>query len=276
MSIELMSKVWKTDMPRPEKSVLLAYADSGEDDGTEIWPGTERMLTYTGYSRSQLQRITNKLLASGVMVQVEKGRRGRRAGYEIDLAHPTFNVAHDASLTEAGSEPEPDGDSGASRTDSGASRTDSDASDAPPPILYSHPILPSSSLAAVAAIVVPEIVDYQTEMKEALVAAMGWNPNDVTASQWGAVEKAGKELRDINADPDDTGRRAVIYRVNMPEGALLTPMALAKHWAACAEPNIPLSKREVTRAAGRQRARDMIAAGPPPMSDAQRKARAQQ
>ena len=48
MSVKVMGKVWDADLPPNLKLVLLAYADAAEHDGTEIWPGHERLASMTG------------------------------------------------------------------------------------------------------------------------------------------------------------------------------------------------------------------------------------
>ncbi len=80
-----MGKVWDTTLPANEKIVLLAYADHANDDGTSIYPGQDRMCVKTSYSAATISRITKGLVASGVLERVEKGRRGHRAVFKIDL-----------------------------------------------------------------------------------------------------------------------------------------------------------------------------------------------
>jgi hypothetical protein len=53
---------------------------------------------------------------------------------------------------------------------------------------------------------------------------------DITSQARGRYNKAVKELRDIDADPDEVPRRAQVYKVKWPNTSL-TPTALARHWA---------------------------------------------
>lgn len=99
MSVKVMGRVWDADLDPNLKMILLAYADAAEHDGTEIWPGWERIAKMTGYSRSTVARLTAKLLKSGVLVQVSEGRRGSRATYLIDLKHPTLKAIEDETLS---------------------------------------------------------------------------------------------------------------------------------------------------------------------------------
>ncbi len=100
MSVKVMGKVWDTDLPPNLKLVLLAYADAAEHDGFEIRPGHERLTSMTGYSRSQVERITRALISAGVLIRVQKGYRGRRARFAIPLDHAIF-VSQDATQSEA-------------------------------------------------------------------------------------------------------------------------------------------------------------------------------
>ena len=100
MSVKVMGKVWDTDLPPNQRLVLLAYADAAEHDGTEIWPGHERLASMTGYSRTQVERITRDLITAGVLIRVSKGYRGRRARFRIPLDHPTFMSQDDTQSVE--------------------------------------------------------------------------------------------------------------------------------------------------------------------------------
>ncbi len=136
MSVKVMGKVWDTNLPPNQRLVLLAYADAAEHDGTEIWPGHERLTSMTGYSRSQVERITRDLITAGVLIRVTKGYRGRRARFAIPLDHPAF-VSQDATQSKV--------DSVASAPDSVASETGKGSVDATRPVLpvpSSSPVLP--------------------------------------------------------------------------------------------------------------------------------------
>ena len=260
MSIHAMAPVWKANLKPNHKFVLLAYADSANEDGTESWPSWDALVEMTGYSRSTIAGVTKELIDLGVLVQTKRGRKGQRAEYTVVLDHPLITGSDNGTLF-----------SGSNPTDDRVQEPDDRVQNTAHRVQPTGP-LPSSSSVLSSRPVTPA-PDYQTRMKDAIVAAMGWNPSDVTASQWGRVEKAGKELRDISADPDDVARRAAIYVVNMPTGATLTPTALAGNWADCDQPRVPLSKQDVARAAERQRTIDLMNT-PTPISEARRKAQA--
>ena len=240
MSVKVMGRVWDANLEPNLKIVLLAYADAAEHDGTEIWPGWERLTRMTSYSRRSVTRITAELLDLGVLVQVSKGHTGRRASYQIDLSHPVMRVGQDG--------PQSDLESGPSETKSGTNRAKSGTPMAPlpssTPVLHSHPI--------------SEAATPRTVMKDSLVEAMGWNPKELTPRQWDKVEVAAKQLCDIDADPTEVQRRASVYRVNF-RGATMTPIAIATNWADLAEPRIPVSQRELEDAAANMRQKEAFA-----------------
>jgi hypothetical protein len=83
MSVKVMGRVWDADLSPNHKLVLLAYADAAEHDGTQSYPGWERLVKMTGYSRSQIERITRELLEIGVLTKTRQGFRGQRAEFAV-------------------------------------------------------------------------------------------------------------------------------------------------------------------------------------------------
>lgn len=76
------------------------------------------------------------------------------------------------------------------------------------------------------------------ELWEAMIAALGWDPLEITMSQRGPLNRALKELRQVGATPGEITRRAQIYADRWP-GVTLTPMSLAKHWAEMGRKTMP-------------------------------------
>lgn len=80
--------------------------------------------------------------------------------------------------------------------------------------------------------------EQQTYYKNAFLVAMvqiaGWDPNGVTGTQWGSMEKQAKALRNLNPPPDAAAvlRTTRIYRAKHPDWEC-TPAAVVKHWASC-------------------------------------------
>jgi len=64
---------------------------------------------------------------------------------------------------------------------------------------------------------------------DAVVDACRINPDELTPDARGALNKAIRGLRLVGATPADVPRRAAAYRRQLPN-AILTPLALAKHW----------------------------------------------
>lgn len=63
----------------------------------------------------------------------------------------------------------------------------------------------------------------------------------LTDSSRGAYNRALKDIRSVGAEPCDVYERAGNYRMHFPH-ATLTPPALAKHWALCAQGPRPTIK----------------------------------
>ncbi len=69
MSVKVMGHVWDLKLPANKKFVLLAYADHADHDGLNIYPATDSIAAKTGYSRRQVQRITDQLIADGYLIE---------------------------------------------------------------------------------------------------------------------------------------------------------------------------------------------------------------
>ena len=76
-----------------------------------------------------------------------------------------------------------------------------------------------------------------------MLACYGELTPNLTKSERGRCNAALKELREVNATPEDITLRAKRYPKIMPPGCALTASALAANWARCA-PQIQ-KKREV-------------------------------
>jgi hypothetical protein len=83
MSVKVMGQVWDADLPRPEKFVLLSYADHAAHDGTGIYPSVGRMAWKTGYTDRSIQTITKRLIKQGILVPDGKMSDGRNR-YRLD------------------------------------------------------------------------------------------------------------------------------------------------------------------------------------------------
>ena len=72
------------------------------------------------------------------------------------------------------------------------------------------------------------------ELWDAVVEVCGYDPDTLTKNEKGRIAKALKQLREVNAQPDEVRRRAAIYRRKY-QGMDLTPTALASNWNAVKE-----------------------------------------
>lgn len=85
MSVKVMGQVWDADLPRPEKFVLLSYADHAAHDGTGIYPSVGRMAWKTGYTDRSIQTITKRLVDQGILVPDGTMPDGRNR-YRLDAS----------------------------------------------------------------------------------------------------------------------------------------------------------------------------------------------
>lgn len=69
MSVKVMGIVWDLEMGKDEKLVLLAYADHANHEGINIFPSIDTVAKKTGYSRRSVQRITEKLIEHGFLLE---------------------------------------------------------------------------------------------------------------------------------------------------------------------------------------------------------------
>lgn len=77
MSIELMSRVWKCDLPPNLTLVLLAMADIARDDGSRCYPSVDFLAWKCNYSRRQIQNIIGSLRAKAILLVVRNDQGGR-------------------------------------------------------------------------------------------------------------------------------------------------------------------------------------------------------
>jgi hypothetical protein len=87
MSAKLMGQVWELDLPHGEQLVMLALADHGEDDGSQIFPSVDRLAWKTGYKTRQVQNILRALESRGLIEKVAYplGGRGHATEYKMNI-----------------------------------------------------------------------------------------------------------------------------------------------------------------------------------------------
>lgn len=93
MSGKIAGKVWKMDLPRPKKFVLLAMADFANGNGSSVKPSIKTIAAQTGYSERHVARIINDLRNDGLLHLVKSGRaEGRPSEYRIDVSADSVEV----------------------------------------------------------------------------------------------------------------------------------------------------------------------------------------
>lgn len=73
-----MTRVFKLSIPSTEKFVLLALADFGQDDGTNIFPSVPTLAQKVSMSERTVQGAIKRLQALGYLC-IRKNRQGGRA-----------------------------------------------------------------------------------------------------------------------------------------------------------------------------------------------------
>ncbi len=78
----------------------------------------------------------------------------------------------------------------------------------------------------------------RNEVLDALAVVGGGKPEEVPPSAWSGVAKSLADIRAVCPDvtADEIRRRAANYRTHFRD-AVISPQALAKHWARCSEPS---------------------------------------
>ena len=185
--------------------VLARYADN---DDLTAYPGRGTLAKRMGCHRASVDRAVEELIALGA---VTKQRRVSDGKYQSSL----YTIRRIAP----------------SRTHA----TTPVAPVQPPP---SHPcdielepqnVEPEEPIAAAPR----QAPAKKDELFEAVAEACGIDWNNLTKTGRGPLNKAVSELRGVGATPDQVKARAATYRKTYPD-AVLTPMALTKHWASLA------------------------------------------
>jgi len=202
LSIKVMSWVWdNAPVEGTELLTLLVIADHAAEDGTDSWPGVPTIARKTRRSERRVQEAIKALAAKGLIdVEVNAGgnaktpdqRRPNRYAVKMRGVKPASPQAPNRGEVE---------------------RESGVRSAAPYPSLDQ----PSKN----------KRVD---ELWEAMIEACGYELSDITASVRGRLNKALKELREVNATADQIRGAAAAYRKMYPNFTL-TPNAMVSNWA---------------------------------------------
>ena len=247
MSVKAMGRVWDSDLPPNLRLVLLAYADAAEHDGTQSYPGWERLVHMTGYSRSQVSAITRQLIDLGVLIQVKAGHRGQRAEFAIDFT-ALAKVSEPRTQTTAESvrqaEHSDSGEVSDDATHSGAESVASEGGKVSGPGDTSRPRPVQGDL-------LPTVVDHAEGMAsrrrrrdpiwDTLVEIFEEPTNDATR---GRRNRAVKLLRQSGATPEEIRLRVQMWPLHF-EKATLTDIALANRWDELGRPPMRARRTDI-------------------------------
>jgi len=219
-------------------ALLMKLADS---EG-RAWPGHRYMSNHLNMTRNTIGRAIRNLAQTGWVTIIKKDQAHTyvvHGSQQTRLQLGWLNNEAGAKtepvqkLDQTGSKTAPEPAQKLSHTDNQDRQPDTDTHLAP-------------------------VKEEHNEMVWALVDAMGWARYDIPKPQWGRLHKAAKTLTEIGADPTQVSHRAQVYQVNFA-GATMTPNAIATNWADLAEPRVPVTSREVNRAARKQATRVAVA-----------------
>jgi hypothetical protein len=85
MAIEVTRLVWTVPLSSSEKLILLALADHASADGTDIYPGTARLASMTGFTERWITKIRKRLVQAELLVVTKPPTPTTPAHYRIDL-----------------------------------------------------------------------------------------------------------------------------------------------------------------------------------------------
>ena len=87
MSVSVMGLCWYTKGLTPaQKVVLVALADHGEDDGSRVFPGVERLTFKTSLSERTVRRVLSDLRGKGLLIVIKDSTFHNTTEYRIDLS----------------------------------------------------------------------------------------------------------------------------------------------------------------------------------------------
>ncbi len=91
MSLDVAKLMWRLDMPSSVKLVAVRLADYANDDGSNVYPGVERLADECGISQRSVQRHLRHFENLGILVVVANagGGRGRATEFRIDVERVT-------------------------------------------------------------------------------------------------------------------------------------------------------------------------------------------
>jgi hypothetical protein len=197
-----MTWVWdNAPVEGTELLTLLVIADHASDDGTDSWPGIQTIARKTRRSERRVQEAVQTLAKKGLIdVEINAGGNSKTPAHQRPNRYTVrmSGVRSTAPQITAPGEVE---------------RESPVRSTAPKPSLEQ-----------------PSKNRQTDELWNAMLEACGYATADITASVRGRINKALKELREVNATPQQIRSAANAYRRTYPNFTL-TPNALVSNWA---------------------------------------------
>jgi hypothetical protein len=166
-----------------------------------------------GITPHQVRRAMDRLEAIGLVMSCTP--RGRTKHYAINYEHAMLDGAESPD-TNAAELP----DDGANLPDDGAEL---------PAYKDLHETKDEKNLAAA-----PREAPTKDDLFETVAQVCGISLDGITRTARGQLNKAVKELREVQATPEQIHHKAKAYRTQYPN-ATLTPTALTKHWSSFAQ-----------------------------------------
>lgn len=214
-----MSWVWEQDLPTTKKMLLLAIADHSDDEGNNAWPSKARLAKKVGVEPNRIRTLLRELEMAG-WIKTHK-QRGGTLNTPTDRRPNLYSIIMDRGLAQE--PPLEKGDRGLPRDAPRGLPHDAPRGLAQEPLIISS--TSSTSFGTQKRARKPDTIF------DAVIASCGIDPTVLTASARGAVNKAVKELREVDATPETIVQVADAYRKKWPELSI-SPSALAKHYPA--------------------------------------------
>jgi hypothetical protein len=210
-----------------DKLVLLGIANHEGDGGA--WPSVSTLARYANCTERSVQRSIGNLVSLGEVKVVAQagGNEGTRPDRRPNLYRVMVRCPSSCDGTSRHKErgdvdviPLRDG------VTSTAERGDIHGMNGVTPTSPEPSLEPSGK---------PLLPRERDTLFDAVATACGIDVPSITRSSRGALNRAVKELREVNATPDQIANVAKAYKATYPN-ASLTPMALVKHWASFGAP----------------------------------------
>lgn len=195
-----------------EFTVHLAIADAvGDLYEYRFWMKRENLAKKARVSRATVDRAIRELVATSWLEVVEEGGgRGKATEYR-------YNVG--------GIPRQGEGVSPVTASDTASPEADTASGGRAHPITNGRTVPNAEKVRKIkGAVREPDL------LFESLVEVCQYVLSELTPNQRGKVNAAAKQLRAVGATPEQVRARGAQYKVKMP-GAVLTPNALANHWA---------------------------------------------